>query len=268
MKLTKGKILAIAVVVCILAGAFFLPGQGRDTAGQEGTQSPSPVSGAPAGETSAVTEQPSQPEEHAPVEIESAEITEAPALSTEPVETEPVETEPEQTKPVESEPVVSQPAEESQGPAPSQSEVEEQTPEPEDQTLKCTLSISCATILHHMDKLTPGKEGLVPADGWLLPAVEVEFEEGECAFDVLKRELQQRKMHFEYSASALYETAYVEGICNLYEYDCGELSGWKYAVNGLFPGYGCSQYTLSHGDVITFVYTCDLGADVGAVING
>ena len=34
-------------------------------------------------------------------------------------------------------------------------------------------------------------------------------------------------------------------------------------VNGWFPNYGCSRYGLKDGDVICWVYTCDLGNDVG-----
>ena len=34
-------------------------------------------------------------------------------------------------------------------------------------------------------------------------------------------------------------------------------------VNGWFPNYGCSRYQVQSGDVIEWLYTCDLGADVG-----
>ena len=52
-------------------------------------------------------------------------------------------------------------------------------------------------------------------------------------------------------------------IANLYEFDVGELSGWMYKVNGWFPNYGCSRYLLADGDNVEWVYTCDLGSDVG-----
>jgi hypothetical protein len=61
----------------------------------------------------------------------------------------------------------------------------------------------------------------------------------------------------------IYRAAYVEAIQNLYEFDCGELSGWMYRVNGVFPNYGCSRYTLKAGDVVEWLYTCDLGRDIG-----
>lgn len=127
----------------------------------------------------------------------------------------------------------------------------------------CTISISCATILNNMDNLTSGKEEFVPADGWILAASTVEYEEGESVHDVLKRVCKEAGIHMESSYTPAYNSAYVEGINQLYEFDCGEYSGWMYKVNGWFPNYGCSKYTISDGDVIDWVYTCDLGKDVG-----
>ena len=49
----------------------------------------------------------------------------------------------------------------------------------------------------------------------------------------------------------------------LYEFSCGPLSGWMYRVDGEFPNYGCSKYELSDGQNIEWVYTCNLGKDVG-----
>lgn len=127
----------------------------------------------------------------------------------------------------------------------------------------CTISISCETILNNMDKLTDGKEEFVPSDGLILAPSTVEFEEGESVFDVLQRVCKDAGIHMESSNTPAYNSAYVEGINQIYEFDCGELSGWMYSVNGWFPNYGCSKYTVSDGDVITWVYTCDLGKDVG-----
>ena len=36
-----------------------------------------------------------------------------------------------------------------------------------------------------------------------------------------------------------------------------------YKVNGWFPNYGASRYQIQEGDIIEWVYTCDLGRDVG-----
>lgn len=127
----------------------------------------------------------------------------------------------------------------------------------------CEISVSCLTILDNMDALAANKHQLVPEDGWILPAETVAFSEGESAFDVLRRVMQEQKIHLEFVNVPLYNSTYIEGINNLYEFDVGELSGWMYRVNGHFPNYGCSQYTLRQGDIIEWVYTCDLGYDVG-----
>ena len=104
--------------------------------------------------------------------------------------------------------------------------------EPQDQTvdsskqLTCTLYVECSTILNNMGDLTEGK-------------AESEF-------------------------TAMYNSAYVQGINNLYEKDCGQWSGWMYEVNGWYPNYGCSRYQVQDGDNIEWHYTCDLGRDLGA----
>ncbi|MDR1028145.1 MAG: DUF4430 domain-containing protein [Clostridiales Family XIII bacterium] len=147
-------------------------------------------------------------------------------------------------------------------PAPAPAPVD-RAPEPP-KTLTVTIQIDCATILNNIGNLTPGKEGLVPANGVIMGARKVRFTEGETVFDVLKRETAKSGLHMEFSMSPIYGSAYIEGINNLYEFDCGELSGWMYNVNGWYPNYGCTQYTLKNGDTIQWRYTCNLGADLGA----
>ncbi|MBE6023892.1 MAG: DUF4430 domain-containing protein [Cellulosilyticum sp.] len=127
-----------------------------------------------------------------------------------------------------------------------------------------TLSVSCSTILNNKESLNPDKVELIPDKGIILSAEELTYTEGETVFDVLVRATKNHKIHMEYTGSDVYKTNYIEGINNLYEFDCGPLSGWMYRVNGVFPNYGCSNYVLEKGDVIEWVYTCDLGKDVGA----
>ena len=103
--------------------------------------------------------------------------------------------------------------------------------EPQDTTVDtttthtCTFSISCETILDNMDKCVENKKFLVPADGVIFPATEVEFSEGESVFDVLQRVCKANKIHMESSFTPVYNSAYIEGIHNLYEFDVGKLSG-------------------------------------------
>ena len=127
----------------------------------------------------------------------------------------------------------------------------------------CTLSVRCDTILDNLAWLDAEKVELVPKDGVIFAEQPVTFYEGESVFNVLLREMKKNKIHLEFVNVPLHNSAYIEGIYNLYEFDCGELSGWKYKVNGWFPGYGPSRYQLKPGDRIEWVYTCNLGADVG-----
>lgn len=130
-------------------------------------------------------------------------------------------------------------------------------------SLTCTLSVECSTILNNMGDLTEGKEDLVPSDGVIYGPYTVTFYQGESVYDVLLREMQSNRIHMEAEFTPMYNSAYVQGINNLYEKDCGSLSGWMYCVNGWFPNYGCSRYQLQDGDVVEWRYTCDLGRDLG-----
>lgn len=124
------------------------------------------------------------------------------------------------------------------------------------------LSIDCDTILNHMDSLDKGLDKYV-GDGTILPKTEVVCYDGETVWDVLNRECKARGIQLESSHTAKYGSVYVEGINNLYEFSCGDLSGWCYSVDGWFPNYGCSRYVLKEGEYIRWRYTCDLGADIG-----
>ncbi|WP_317854078.1 DUF4430 domain-containing protein [Chakrabartyella piscis] len=136
-----------------------------------------------------------------------------------------------------------------------------------DEATTCTLMVTCETLLANMDLLDANKWELVPEDGIIYSATEVIFYAGESVFNVLQRELKLSQIHLEFVNTPVYNSAYIEGIHNLYEFDAGERSGWMYQVNGIFPSYGCSQYLLEDGDVIHWQYTCDLGADLQGTGN-
>lgn len=136
------------------------------------------------------------------------------------------------------------------------------TATPEPVSSSCTVSIRCDTILNNWDKLDSAKAGYVPSDGWILYTT-VSFEEGETVFDVLQRACSNYGISLEYSWFPMYGDYYIEGINNIYEFDCGSQSGWMYTVNGWFPSYGCSSYVLSNGDSVEWRYTCSNGEDIG-----
>lgn len=135
------------------------------------------------------------------------------------------------------------------------------TPAPEPET-RCTIAIRCDTVLEHLDELDSNKVELIPADGALLGETALDFSDGESAFDLLKRACQDNGIHLEFSITPGYGSAYIEGIGNLYEFDCGERSGWLYRVNAQVPSVACSSYTLQAGDAVEFLYSCDWGQDL------
>lgn len=128
--------------------------------------------------------------------------------------------------------------------------------------LECTLSVKCTSVLQNISKLDKEKLEILPSDGIIFPETKVIFYDGESAYNILAREMKKNQIHIDIVNTPMYNTVYIRGISNLYEHDCGELSGWLYLINGKTPPYGCSQYILNNGDRVEFVYTCDLGADV------
>ena len=135
----------------------------------------------------------------------------------------------------------------------------------EDTENTCTITIRCDTVLHNQNLLEEAKVPYVPADGVILPEITVEFTPGESVFEVLQRVCEAADIPLEYSWTPLYDSYYLEGICHLYEFDCGAESGWMYQVGGTFPNYGCSSYEVKPGDRIEWLYSCiGLGADLGA----
>jgi len=140
--------------------------------------------------------------------------------------------------------------------------------EPEDMVIGngsfyVTLSVRAHTIFYNMHLLNIDKHELVPEDGWIFPATQVIAHEGESVFNVLQREMRRHRIHMVSRWTPIFNSAYVEAINNLYEFDVGPLSGWMYKVNGWFPNFGSSRYLLSPGDVIEWLYTVDLGRDLG-----
>lgn len=125
----------------------------------------------------------------------------------------------------------------------------------------CTFVIECKTILNNKDKLKKGLEKYIPDDAVIFSGT-VGFDSGESVYDILRRICDENSIQMEASYTPAFSSYYVEGINNLYEFDCGQGSGWMYSVNGVFPNYGCSSYKPVNNDKIAFRYTCELGYDL------
>ncbi len=124
----------------------------------------------------------------------------------------------------------------------------------------CTFSITCKTILDRRSDDTD--LDVVPPDGIIYAKKQVEFSPGDSAFDLLLRETRQYGIHMEFNKNPIYNSSYVEGIGNIYEFDYGPLSGWTYMINGETLGHGSSSHKLCDGDELEWSYTCDQGRDL------
>lgn len=125
----------------------------------------------------------------------------------------------------------------------------------------CYVSIDCSKAVVNKN-LSLALKNVLPKDGKVLAKTRVGFKNGETVFDVLKRVTKDQKINLEFSITPAYNSAYIEGIADLYEFDCGNLSGWMYMVNGDYLNIGCSEVKVKNDDVITWRYTCDLGKDL------
>lgn len=135
-----------------------------------------------------------------------------------------------------------------------------------------TISIRCDTILQNYGDLDPAlrSDEFVPPDGVILPPTRYVLRPGDTVFDILDRAVRYNRIQMEYQGARenSFGSVYIQGLHYLYEFSCGPLSGWMYRVNGEFPNKGCSDYELKDGDVIEWVYTCDLGQDIGGIAGG
>ena len=103
---------------------------------------------------------------------------------------------------------------------------------------------------------------MLPSDGYLLPATEVEFTDGESVLEVLRRTAQEHAMTLDVVDG---EYPYVNAIGELAGGSAGPMSGWLFSVNGEYPSVGAADIKVQAGDAIVFSYTCDGGADLGIV---
>jgi len=130
-----------------------------------------------------------------------------------------------------------------------------------------TLSIVCGAVLDRWDDLEPQlkDEKYVPPDGVIMPPAEYVLRPGDTVFDILHRAARYHKIQMEFHGSEKngLGNTYIKGINYLYEFSCGPQSGWIFKVNGQPAGYGCGSYKLNDGDIVEWVYTCDLGRDAG-----
>lgn len=137
--------------------------------------------------------------------------------------------------------------------APQPSPAQTQAPATEPAESFVDLEIECKRILSQQSLWKEGIEEIIPKSG-VFYSGSCSFNKGESVYDILKRICGERHLALDSSYTPLNGSYYIRGIGNLYEFDCGSESGWKYSVNGVIAGVGASQYTVTAGDHIVFFY--------------
>lgn len=129
-----------------------------------------------------------------------------------------------------------------------------------------TVEIRCDAVSENMDLLeNKAAKEYIPKDGTILAKTTYKGTSDQSVFDALNDTCRNNDIHIEYNYTPAYKSYYVEGINYLYEFDCGQQSGWMFKVNDQFQNYGCSSCYLKDGDEIVWLYTCGgLGQDIGA----
>ncbi len=135
-----------------------------------------------------------------------------------------------------------------------------------------TMSVDCSVVLQNMDLLPAGlkESGTIPENGIMLQETIFSANEGDSVFDILLKATQQFRIQMEYTGDpdAGISAVYIKSIGHLYEFSCGPLSGWMFRVNKEFPGDDSSGYILQPGDRVEWMFTCDLGRDIGNDYGG
>lgn len=96
-------------------------------------------------------------------------------------------------------------------------------------------------------------------EGVILPKTEVEIKKGDTVLSITRRVLDSKGIDFRI------RSGYVVGIDGQNEFDKGPTSGWMFSVNGDFPSIGPGSVTVEDGDYIQWLYTTNLGEDIGNI---
>ncbi len=119
----------------------------------------------------------------------------------------------------------------------------------------CTISISASDIWKNKERFSADELSIVPKDGILLSDSKMEIKNGETVYNVLLRATKANSILMEHVTTA-FQSEYIRSIANIKEKQFGKMSGWTYLVNGKQPPVACSDYKLSAGDKIQWIYFC------------
>lgn len=126
-------------------------------------------------------------------------------------------------------------------------------------SIAVTVLANCENALSHMDDIDEHINPLyvIPQNGVVISAEKVSVSDGDSAFDALIAAAKEQRVRVDFSSSVYGE--YISGIGGISEFGFGEMSGWMYRVNGIIPDVSAGAYILQDGDVVEFLYTCEMG---------
>lgn len=124
------------------------------------------------------------------------------------------------------------------------------------------LQIECKVLLDDQENIKQSllDEGIIPSDGIFLKEKTLVLRNKDTVFSILKRASRYYQFQLEYEG--LQGSYYIEGIYNLYEFDCGSLSGWLFYINGERSGQSSDKVYLKNGDKVVLKYSRDMGNDL------
>lgn len=117
--------------------------------------------------------------------------------------------------------------------------------------------------IEEKDKKTIVQSVVISKNEVPLPPTELEIKDGDTVLDALIAADQKHTLHLDFRGGHG-SRGYVQGIDNVYEFDRGQGSGWMFRVNGIFPNRGAGVIPLKDGDRVEWLYTTNLGEDLGA----
>ena len=132
-----------------------------------------------------------------------------------------------------------------------------QNTRPAGKVISCTIEIRCDNATARKDTVNPSIASRIPDDGTILEVTTYTAAEGFTVYDVLAAVTAMHNPVIPIVANS--DKSYVSSINNLSAKNVGPQSGWTYRVNGVLPMMAANQYTVKDGDVIKWIYVCQLG---------
>ena len=137
-----------------------------------------------------------------------------------------------------------------------------EAPENHPVTGSCEFVIRCETILKNTDKIKAEKKEFVPDSGIIVEKTKTDITDETTPFSLLTDICKSDGIKVEFAKNTAMDAVYVTAINNISSGDVGEMSGWLYYINGESASEAANVYKVKDGDLIEWIYTCDMGNDI------